>query len=211
MMGTGNGSRPPVKARCRIKPADGNSSIPAGTEELSLRVQQFSLREQIERNHFLLTRLNAASARLVQSLEHGEVFEAIAEIIGNLIGSEEVAIFDYCPTDKNFRLAWSWGVEAGALQPFLSGAGMFGRAVQQGVSQFQDRQLGTARLPFEKNLTACIILKSSREVVGLIAIFGLLPQKNCLEWVDYELLKFLETYAAVAIQFHKLQRKQVGP
>jgi len=28
-----------------------------------------------------------------------------------------------------------------------------------------------------------------------------------LEWVDYELLKFLETYAAVAIQFHKLQRK----
>lgn len=211
MMATGNGSRLPVKARCRIKPADGNSSISTETEELGLRVQQFSLREQIERNHFLLMRLNAASARLIQSLEHGEVFEAIAEIIGNLIGSEEVAIFDYCPADKKFSLAWSWGVEAGSLQPFLCGAGMFGRAVQQGVSQFQDRQPGIACLPFEKNLTACVVLKPSSEVLGLIAIFGLLPQKNCLEWVDYELLKFLETYAAVAIQFHKLQRKQVGP
>jgi hypothetical protein len=210
-MGTWNGSRPPVKARCRIEPADGNSSIPTGTEEVGLRVQQFSLREQIERNHFLLMRLNAASARLVQSLEHGEVFEAVGEIIGNLIGSEEVAVFDYCPADQSFSLAWSWGIEASALQPFLCGAGMFGRAVQQGMSQFQERQLGTARLPFEKNLTACVILKSSREVVGLIAIFGLLPQKNCLEWVDYELLKFLETYAAVAIQFQRLRGKQVAP
>jgi hypothetical protein len=210
-MGTWNGNRPPVKARCRIEPADGNSSIHTGAEELGLRVQQFSLREQIERNHFLLMRLNAASARLIQSLDRGEVFEAIAEIIGNLIGSEEVAIFDYCSADQNFSLAWSWGVEASTLQPFLCGASMFGRVVQQGVSQFQDRQPGTACLPFEKNLTACVILKSSREVVGLIAIFGLLPQKNCLEWVDYELLKFLETYAAVAIQFHKLQGKQVAP
>jgi hypothetical protein len=79
------------------------------------------------------------------------------------------------------------------------------------MSQFQERQPETSLLPYEKNLTACVILKSSGVVVGVIAIFGLLPQKNCLEWVDYELLKFLETYAAVAIQFQRLQRKQVAP
>ena len=88
---------------------------------------------------------------------------------------------------------------------------MFGRAVQQGASQFQERQPETALLPFEKNLTACVMLKSSREIVGVIAIFGLLPQKNGLEWADYELLKFLETYAAVAIQFQRLRGKQVAP
>ena len=65
---------------------DGNTWIPTGTEELRLRVQQRSLREQLERNHFLLERLNAASARLIQSLEPGDVHEAIAEIIANLIG-----------------------------------------------------------------------------------------------------------------------------
>jgi len=34
------------------------------------------------------------------------------------------------------------------------------------------------------------------------------------EWpgmADYELLKFLETYAAVAIQFQRLQARQVAP
>ena len=210
MMGSGNGNRPPVKSGSRMKPEDdGNIWIPSGTEELRLRVQQRSLREQLERNHFLLERLNAASARLIQSLEHEAVHEAIAEIIANLVGSEKIAIFDYCPDRQNFSLAWFRGVAASALQPFAAGAGMFGRAVQQGTSQFQERQPETVILPFEKNLTACVILKSSREIVGVIAIFGLLPQKNGLEWADYELLKFLETYAAVAIQFQKLRVKQI--
>src|SRR5713226_816712 len=154
MTSTGDGSRPPAKAGCRIEPADGNSPIPTGMEELRVRVQQLSLREQIERNHFLLMRLNAANARLIQSLEQGDVFEAIAEIIANLIGSEEVAVFDFHPAEQSFSLAWSSGVEADALQPFLCGAGMFGRAVQQALSQFRERQPETALLPHEKNLTA---------------------------------------------------------
>lgn len=211
MSGTGNGDRPPAKAGCRIEHVEGNSSTSTGTEELRLRVQQLSLREQMERNHFLLMRLNAASARLIQSLEGGDVFDAIAEIIANLIGSEEIAVFDYFPTEQSFSLAWSWGVEADALQPFLCGAGMFGRTVEQGISQFQERQPEALLLPFEKKLTACVILKSSREIVGVIALFGLLPQKSGLEWADYELLKFLETYAAVAIQFQRLQARQVAP
>jgi hypothetical protein len=211
MIGTGNGNRPPVNASCRNEAAQGHSTIPMGTKELRLRVQQLSLREQIERNHFLLMRLNAANARLTQSLEQGDAFEAIGEIIANLIGSEEVAMFDYHGAEQNFSLAWSSGVEADALQPFLCGAGMFGRAVQQGTSQFQERQPETALLPHEKNLTACIILKTSGEIVGVIAIFGLLPQKNNLEWADFELLKFLEIYGAVAIKFQRLQGRQVSP
>jgi hypothetical protein len=210
-MGTGNGSRPPTKAGCRIEPTEGNSPIPMEMEELRVRVQQISLREQIERNHFLQMRLNAANARLIQSLEQGDVFEAIAEIVANLVGSEEIAVFDYHPAEQNFSLAWSTGIEAAALQPFLCGAGMFGRAVQQGMTQFQERQLDGALLPCEKNLTACVILKSSREIVGVIAIFGLLPQKNSLEWADYELLKFLETYGAVAMKYQRLQGIRVSP
>ncbi len=178
---------------------------------MHLNVQQISLRQQMERNHFLLERLNASSARLIQSLENGDTHEAVAEIIGNLIGSEEVAIFEYCPADETFPLAWSWGVEPAAMQLFKSGAGMFGRAVSQGASQFRERQSEKDLLPFEKHLTACVLLKSSHEVVGIIAIFGLLPQKIRLEWVDYELLKFLETYATIAIQFQNLQKKRVSP
>jgi hypothetical protein len=211
MIGAENGNRPPLKRPSWIKETNGTTPASTGGEGLQLRVQQLSLSEQLERNHFLLERLYASSARLVQALETGDVFEAIAEIIANLIGSEEVAIFDYCPAKKTFSLEWALGVEPEALQHFASGPGMFGRAAELGISQFKERQPDAALLHFEKDLTACVILKPGSEVVGLIAIFGLLPQKSCLGWVDFELFKFLETYAAVAIQFQKLQRKQVAP
>lgn len=210
MIGTGNGNRPPALSGYRAEATGENSKIPTGTEELRVRVQQLSLREQIERNHFLLMRLNAANARLIQSLDQGDVFEAIAEIIANLMGSEEIAIFDFHAAEQNFSLAWSSGVEEAVLHPFLRGAGMFGRAVQQGLSQFQERQPEGTLLPYEKNLTACVLLKSSGEIVGVIAIFGLLPQKNNLEWADFELLKFLEIYGAVAMKFQRLKGKQVS-
>lgn len=211
MIGAGDPRRPLVKADSTRDQKRVLSALPAKVDELRLRAQQLSLREQIERNHFLFERLHAANTRLLQSLEVGDVFEAIAEIIANLVGSEEIAIFHYETDTKNISLGWSWGVETEALQRLISGAGMLGRALHNGVTQFRDRQPDDLLLPYEKNLTACVVLKSSREITGAIAIFGLLPQKPRLEWLDFEILKFLEVYGAVAIQHQHLQRKQVTP
>jgi hypothetical protein len=209
MIGTGDKNCPPVKAGHGLESHGGNSPIAAEAEVLRSRAQLRSLREQIENKDFLLKRLNAASVRLIQALEIGDVYEGIAEIIANLVGSEEVAIFRYSAA-KTFSLAWSWGVESATLQQFASGAGMLGRAVHKGASQFRDRQPDELLLPHEKNLTACIVLKSGDVSLGVIAIFGLLPQKSRLEWADFELLKFLEIYGAAAIQFHELQKTLVA-
>lgn len=209
MMGAENGIRPTVPAAYQKTAEQGSAGNESGMADLRLKVQQHSLREQLERNHFLLVRLNAASGRLIQTLDHGDVFEGIAEVMANLVGSEQIAIFDFHPQEQTFSLAWSLGVEEEALKPFLRGAGMFGRAVQQGVSQFRERQPESMLLPYEKTLTACILLKSSREIVGMVAIFGLLPQKTELEWADFEILKFVETYGAVAMQFQRLRRNRV--
>jgi len=206
-----NESHRPDQAGCRVQPTKSSVVHPSEAEELRLRVHQRSLREQLERHHFLLDRLHTAGARLIQSLEQRNVYEAIAEIIANLVGSKEVAFFNCSPADGTFSLAWSSGVEASALQPLLCGAGMLGRTVHRGMSQFRERQPVADLLPCEKNLTACVILKSSSGMAGVLAIFGLLPQKSSLEWADYEVLRFLETYAAVAIQFHSLRGKQVTP
>jgi hypothetical protein len=211
MSGTGNGIRTPVQPECRTESGNGNSAITPGTEDLRFRVHQRSLREQLERHHFLLERVSAASARLLQSLEHADVFEAIAEIIANLIGSEEVAIYHYFPLVRTFKLAWSSGVADDILRAFGSGAGFLGRAALEQTSQFPERQLSTPLLSYEKNLMACVVLKSSHEVVGVIAILGLLPQKSCLEWADFELLKFMEVYGAMALQFQRLQQERVAP
>ena len=211
MIGTGNGNHPPAEGRRRLRSRNGDSSIAAETHELRQQAHQLSLRDQIERNHFLLKRLNAASARLIQALDHGDVYPAIAEIIANLVGSEEVAIFHYDSSNQSFSLAWSWGIEEEVLRQFATGVGLIGRAARQGATQFRERLTDIPLRHYEQNLTACVVLKSSGEVVGVIAILGLLPQKNGLEWSDFELLKFLETYGAVAVQFQKLRENPVAP
>jgi GAF domain len=180
-------------------------------DALRVRAQQLSLREQLERQHFLLARLNAASARLLQAVEQGDVYEAVGEIIGNLIGSEEVAIFQHHSAHQTFLLVWSVGVEKETLHQFGLGAGLIGRAAHEGTSQFRNRRPATPLLPHEASLTACIPLKLDREVIGVIVILGLLPQKNGLEWTDFELLKFLETYGAVAAQLQNPQKSSVKP
>lgn len=178
-------------------------------DALRARAQQLSLREQLERQHFLLERLNAASARLLQAIETGDVYEAIGEIIGNLVGSEEVAIFRHHVPDQTFPVVWSVGIEKETIQQFGLGAGSIGRAAHEAASQFPNRRPGTPRLPHETQMTACIPLKLDREVIGVIVILGLLPQKNGLEWADFELLKYLETYGAVAAQLQNLQKNPV--
>lgn len=190
--------------------AHGPAALAGGADELRLRAQRLSLREQMERNHFLLERLNASSVRLVQSFDAGDAFEAVAEIVANLIGSEALAIFHYCNATGGFSLEWSSGVDAEILQRTASGAGMIGRTVHQTTSQFRDRQAEDLLLPHEKNLTACIVLRSGQEAIGVLTIFGLLPQKQRLEWADFELLKFLEVYGAVAIEYQRLQKKLVA-
>ncbi|HKW64168.1 MAG TPA: GAF domain-containing protein [Candidatus Acidoferrum sp.] len=180
-------------------------------DALRVRAQQLSLREQMERQHFLLERLNAASARLLQAIELDDVYEAIGEIIGNLIGCEEVAIFQHHSTEQTFSQVWSTGVEKETLQQLGLGAGLVGRSAHEGTTQFRDRQPNAPLLPYESRLTACIPLKLDREVIGVIVILGLLPQKNGLEWADFELLKYLEMYGAIAVQLQNLRKNSVKP
>jgi hypothetical protein len=208
MAGNGNRGRQQGKVAGDGNIAVAASHLPAGAEGLRLRTQQLALREQLERHHFLLERLTASSTRLIQALEVGDVYESIAEIIGNLIGCEEIAIFQFDPFKDSLTLDWSWGIDPESLHEVSPRTGIIGRAVQAGVTMFPEYGTATPRLAYEKKLTGCVVLKASRVVVGAIAIFGLLPQKNRLEWADFELLKFLEVYAAVAVQYQKLRERQ---
>lgn len=203
------------KKKQRPREQEGGETAPSARalsfEALRLRAQQLSLREQLEHQHFLLERLYTTSTRLIQAVEQNQVFEAIGEIIGNLIGCEEVAIFRYRSMDQTFSLVWSTGVKEEILRQFALGVGLVGRAAHEGAGQFRDRRPAAPLLPCEENLTACVPLKLDREVISVVVILGLLPQKNGLEWVDFELLKFLETYGAVAVQLQNLQEEAVKP
>jgi len=206
---TGDGDR--IMRKNTIEKSCSNEKGLLSAQELRVQTQQLSLNEQLERNHFLLERLYAASAGLIQALNEGDVHVAIGEILGNLIGCEEAALFYYNQENRRFTPTWSVGVSDETMQPFSKGTGMMWRTVGEGLTQFRDRQNESHLQPCERNLTVSVVLKSSREVVGVILLFGLLPQKNGFEWVDYQILKFLETYGAVAVQLQSLRKNTVTP
>jgi len=85
----------PVRKEAGRNRQNGNSGVLSGAEELCLRVQQRSVSRATGAESFSpCGGFHAAKrARLVQTLQQGDVFEAVAEIIANLMGSEEVAIF----------------------------------------------------------------------------------------------------------------------
>jgi hypothetical protein len=209
MIGTGNGSR--ILRKTLVTKNDIGGKRRMQSEDLRARTQLLSLREQLEHNHFLLERLYAASAGILQAVEDGDVHVAIGEIVSNLIGSEEAAIFHYHKAVQRFVNAWSVGISDELLRRLSDGTGMMWRTVGEGVTQFRDRQTGLQLQSCEQNLTASVVLKSGHEIVGVLLIFNLLPQKNGLEWVDHQLFKFLETFGAVAIQLQRLRENSVRP
>jgi len=100
MIGAGDGSRPSIKTGSRIETAEAGSSTLGGAEELRLRVQQLSLREQIERNHFLLSGSTPRARGSFRALK-GATYLMHRRIIANLIGWK-MPFLTIAPPSKTF-------------------------------------------------------------------------------------------------------------
>ena len=209
MIGAGNNGSVSEKERNRKSQAI--EAHTASASSLRARAHQLSLREQLYSNHFLCERYYAASARLIQALGQGDVPEAIGEIIGNLIGSEEVAVFRYNALDRSLSTIWSMGLTGEVLHAMSTAKELIEHATSPRAGQIDDRQVQTVQLPVDKRVTACVPMRCGDEVVGVIVILNLLLQKKALEWMDYELLKFLGTYGAVAMKLQSTQIDLVSP
>ncbi len=143
--------------------------------------------------------LYVASSRLNETLRRDEVLEAIQEIVINLIGSEELVIYEL--TGGVLRLASSFGTIADDLREVKLGSGIIGRSTANGETWVVGNGDPAGALLSETNLTACIPLRVDGRVIGAIAIFRLLRHKRGLEDVDRELFALLGTQAAAALHF----------
>lgn len=83
--------------------------------------------QQIEIQSSNLSKLYVASDQLHASVERQTVLTTIQEIVVNLIGSEEVAIFEFAEDRGEFRLASSFGVDLSRLKSFKAGSGQLAR------------------------------------------------------------------------------------
>ncbi len=174
-------------------------------EQRSRRLaQQF---ETIEHQNSNLANLYVATYQLHGSHHHAEVLAAIQEIIVNLVGREHAAVFEV--TDGGRRLVASSlnGVDPGRYGSIELGRGPLGRAAASGELLLLGPG-GEGQPPAEEpELTACVPLKLGGELIGMIVVFRLLPQKPGLEDLDRELFDLLGTHAATALYCTSLRER----
>jgi hypothetical protein len=160
--------------------------------ELEAQSRRFSERYvEVEEQNTKLANLYVASYQLNGTLDRARVLDAIKEIIINLIGCEELAIWDIDRETEALQLAGSFGIDEEAWRALPLGSGLIGSVAASGESYISEEKAG--------DVLACIPLKLDDEVVGAIALFSLLQQKQGLEPLDYELFDLLGSHAASAL------------
>lgn len=174
--------------------------------------QQFSFQYlEVESQNNNLANLYVASYQLHSTLDRDEVVDAIKEIVINLIGSEELAIYEMSPEGTALRLVGSFGIDPLAYATVPVGSGLIGKAAASGEAIYPAKGTPQAQAtPRESQLTACVPLKLENRVIGALAVFRLLPQKSGLETVDFELFNLLGTHAATALYLTRLHKEHAS-
>jgi len=147
-----------------------------------------------------LTSLYAATRCLNESVAHQDVLEVIQDIVVNLIGSRELAIYELDPQTSALELTYCRGIEPDVLGAVTLGEGILGRVAATGepyIAGFGDT---SPKRPQEALLSAAIPLKLDGEVTGVVAVFRLLPQKaGIFDSLDYELFDLLADQAGPSL------------
>lgn len=152
---------------------------------------------EIEEENNMLANLYIASYQLHSTLDFKEVLQIILEIVINLIGAEEFGVLLLDEKTNRLEPVASEGIETSQLHSIVVGKGIIGQAVESGENYFIDSMEGYER-DFERPVV-CIPLKIKEHVIGVIAIYKLLVQKDEFNNVDYELFTLLAGHAATAV------------
>lgn len=132
--------------------------------------------------------------RLHSSTDHAEVLRAIQDVVINIVGSEELAIFEP-GAGGDLVAAQSFGVGGTRVAPVTPGHGPIGRAAADGTGWV----IGDGAPACDPDLTACIPLVAEDRVVAVVAIWKLLPHKPELRPSDRQVLALLGPHAGRAL------------
>src|SRR5512142_3126234 len=116
-----------------------------------------------------LAQLYVALERIHGGLSRAETLSALQEIVINVVGSEELAVFER--RGDRLVLVQSFGIDPEPWRELPAGRGALGAAAR-GALWVAGRDGDAA--PGEEDLSACIPLRVRDEVVGVVAVFRLL-------------------------------------
>ena len=145
----------------------------------------------------------AARMRLQNALDQADALDGIREIAGNLIGTEEVAVFRVDKKRLELWLYWSFGVDPNkhsvldvTREPKL-------KQVLGGQCVFRLRLSNENLLSTDDPVSALIPIRLDGSVVAVIVLFRLFPHKTGMEGVDHEICEVLSNCAGRAIEPHR--------
>jgi hypothetical protein len=141
-----------------------------------------------------LAHLFVALERIHSSLSRAETLAAIQEIVINVVGSEELAVFER--RGDRLVLLQSFGIDPEPWRERPADRGALGRAAS-GRLYVAGRE-GPPE-PGDENITATIPLRVGDRVTGALAIFRLLGHKPVLGETDHALFDLLSTHVGLAL------------
>lgn len=145
----------------------------------------------------------AARMRMQNALDQADALDGIREIAGNLIGTEEIAVFKVDKKRSELWLYWSFGVDPNkhavlevSREPRL-------KHVLGGKCAFRLHLSNENLLSTDDPVSALIPIRLEGTIVAVIVLFRLFPHKAALEAVDYEICEVLSNCAGRAIEPHR--------
>jgi nitrate/nitrite-specific signal transduction histidine kinase len=197
----GSASSPPVDAE-----------ILAQVVELEHRLRQLETENrtlselcgQLQEQNDAISNLYVAKHRLHASFDAAEVMRIVRDIMVELVGGKEFAIYLLDPRQKMLRRVTGGGT---AKQPetVALGDGHLGKAASVGRPFYLEAGGGRQRSP--ETPLAVIPLRSDSESIGIIAIWQLLPHKKGFTPVDHQLLELVAEHAPAALKSAHLHQK----
>ncbi len=155
----------------------------------------------LERENNRFANLYIALKQIYASLDFDEAVRAIAEVILNYLGG---ARFTLLITDDSKSLLTPIASVGMEDEPVRVGEGVVGRVAETGEAFWADAAGAGAKSPL-----VAVPLRLRSQVVGVIAIYSLLPQKKQWNDLDREILALLEEHGGIAMLAARAAAKRV--
>lgn len=135
-------------------------------------------------------RLHVVSLRLQESPEIPGLWDALCDVVVNLVGSEMLGLYEVEPEQAELVLRGGMGVDPVRFGRLPLCDGPVGQSARSGHAWWEG--LGQVPHPEQPDEPrACVPLNFGGRLLGVIILFGLLPHKPRLEPGDRELLEWL--------------------
>jgi hypothetical protein len=144
--------------------------------------------EDLEEYRAHLGRLCVAGAQLHESDEPAESLRNLQDVLVNLLGSEQIAIWSLSADGRCLELRTSLGIDSEPWRTVKVGEGLVGKVAASGDIGYGPTAPGEPSL--------CIPLCLGRRVVGAVAVFQLLSHRSGFGPLDQDVFRLISRQAA---------------